>query len=486
MVAQVQTARRATPSQEVIFLDEDDELATVRAKLEATPADDVYLVVPRRAAILRTPLEFRILARFANELSADPVIVSGDANRRALARHEGLRTRKSIRSVRGLAGQSNGWSWGLWAIPEVIPLPSIGAVAGLLAIAAVAGLVALATVPVMKVTVSPRTMEQRRELEITVDPTARQTDVARAVVPGDVIQQRIEVVANAPATGTRTAARERARGELMFAGPAVAIPRGSIVAARNGARYQTDADAQVTGGQPARVPATALEPGAGGNVAAGQIVRIEVLGSGAPPGGLTVRNERPFAGGSDREARSVTEEDVNQVKQRLSARAREQVLAELFARATSDRSLVQPSLQLRAEIEQVEPAVDSEAEQVNGRFAGTASAVVFSNSVFNDLVRRIFINDAGAGWDLGIDRLRVGIPQVQGVDDQRRVKIKSASEATLVRQIDPAVVTERVRWKSPDGAREALASMGDMASQPAIELSPSWAPWAYRVEVVVK
>ena len=81
-------------SQELIFLDPDDDLGTVRAKLESSPAEDVFLVVPRRAATLRTPLEYRILARLADELSTDVTVVSADAGRRQLAHQEGLRTRR--------------------------------------------------------------------------------------------------------------------------------------------------------------------------------------------------------------------------------------------------------------------------------------------------------------------------------------------------------------------------------------------------------
>src|SRR6266508_1358309 len=96
-------ARAAGSNQEILFLDPDDDLGSIRAKLESVVADEVYLVIPRRASILRAPLEFRILARLAHDLSSETIIVTGDAGRRALARQEGLRTRRSGSSLRHLA-----------------------------------------------------------------------------------------------------------------------------------------------------------------------------------------------------------------------------------------------------------------------------------------------------------------------------------------------------------------------------------------------
>ena len=52
------------------------------------------------------------------------------------------------------------------------------------------------------------------------------------------------------------------------------------------------------------------------------------------------RNDRPIAGGTDRDGKVVTAEDIAKLKEQLQNRAREQALAELYARAGGDRSLV--------------------------------------------------------------------------------------------------------------------------------------------------
>ena len=96
-------ARKIAPrSQELVFLDADDDLGTIRSKLESSSAEEIYLVIPRRSSVLRTPLEFRILARIANEMSSETILVTDDPSRRRLANQEGFRTRRGLRTLKHL------------------------------------------------------------------------------------------------------------------------------------------------------------------------------------------------------------------------------------------------------------------------------------------------------------------------------------------------------------------------------------------------
>jgi hypothetical protein len=472
-------------TQEVIFLDPDDDLGTVRAKLESTAADEVYLVIPKRSTILRTPLEFRILARLTHELSSETIIVTTDGGRRSLARGEGLRTKRSVRSLRHLSRPPGTRSWGLPGLPDWLPLPSFTGMLLTLFLVGIAAVVAFGVLPVMKVTVSPQTLAQKKDFEILVDPNARQPDVARSTLPGEVLQQRVEVVGSTAATGQRRAGRDRARGEIAFISQnpqPVILPRGTVVVANNGAKFMTDLDLQVPAfsAGTAKVGITAQEAGTLGNVDVRQVTHLEAPGVDK----ITVRNDRPTGGGTDRDAKSVTPEDVNKLKEQLQVRAREQALAELYARAGGERSLVQQSVRLRPEGESFEPGIDAEADQVNGRLSVVATAVVFNNAEFNGMVQRLFLAGAGPGFDLPAAQLGVGTPQVLGMDDQR-VRLKTSSEALMIQQVNADDLTEKLRWKSVAEARTLLGATDGLAGGSRIELSPAWAPRAYRVEVAV-
>jgi hypothetical protein len=470
----------------VIFLDLDDDLGTVRAKLESSAADEVYLVIPKRSPILRTPLEFRILARLTHQLSSETIIVTRDGSRRSLAKQEGLRTRRSVRSLRHLSRPPGTRSWGLPGVPDWLPLPSFTGLLLTGLVATVAGVLVFGVLPVMKVTVQPQVVQQNQDLEILVDPSVKTVDLSRRIVPGEVLQQRVEVVGSMPATGAKKVGRDKARGEVMFISQnpqPVSIPRGTAIFTANNIKFITDQDVQV----PAlslgttRVGVTADAAGPGGNVDARTLVRIE----GPGIANIVPRNDRPIAGGTDRDGKVITADDVAKLKDQLQGRARDQALAELYARAGGDRSLVQQSVRLRPEGEAYDPGVDAEADQVNGRFAVTASAVVFVNADFNGLVQKTFLAIAGPGFDLPISQLGVGTPEVLGVDDTK-VRIRTKSSAGLVKQLNGDELVDKLRWKSPAEARTILSKVDGLSGTPKIEISPDWALRAYRVEVSVQ
>jgi len=352
-------------------------------------------------------------------------------------------------------------------------------IGGLLAV------VVFGVLPVMKVTVSPQVVPQQQDLEIIIDPTVKGVDLSRRLVPGEVLNQRVEVVGSMPASGGKKLGRDKARGEIMFISQnpqPVNVPRGTLVLTANNIRFTTDQDVSV----PAlslgttRVGVTAVEPGITGNVDARTLVRVE----GPGIANIVPRNDRPIAGGTDRDGKIITADDIARLKDQLQNRAREQALAELYARAGGDRSLVQQSVKLRPEGEAFDPAADAEADQVNGRYAVVASAIVFNNSDFNGMVQKTFLATAGPGFDLPISQLGVGTPEVLGVDDQK-VRIRTKSTAGLVRQINADELTEQLRWKSPAEVRAILARTDGLSGAPRIDLTPDWAPRAYRVEVSV-
>jgi len=468
----------------VIFLDLDDDLGTVRAKLESSAADEVYLVIPKRSPILRTPLEFRILARLTHQLSSETIIVTGDGNRRSLARQQGLRTRRSVRSLRHLSRPPGTRSWGLPGIPDWLPLPSFTGILLTGLVGGIAVVLLFGVLPVMKVSVQPQVVQQAQDLEIVIDPTVKTVDLSRRLVPGEILQQRVEVVGSMPAGGGKKVGRDKARGEVMFISQnpqPVSIPRGTIIVSNNNIKFATDQDVQVPALSLGTAPVgvTAVDAGPAGNVDARALTRIEGIPNIQP------RNDRPIAGGTDRDGKVVTADDVAKLKEQLQGRAREQALAELYARAGGDRSLVQQSVRLRPEGEAFDPGPDAEADQVNGRFAVVASAVVFVNSDFNGLVQKTFLAMAGPGFDLPIAQLGVGTPEVLGVDDNK-VRIRTKSQANLVKQVNGEELVDKLRWKSPAEARAILARTDGLSGSPRIDLSPDWALRAYRVEVAVQ
>ena len=473
-------------SQELIFLDPDDDLGTVRAKLESSPADDVFLVVPRRAATLRTPLEYRILARLAHELSTDVTVVSADAGRRQLAHQEGLRTRRGYTGVRHLAEAAGAPDDRdrLPQLPEWVPLPSVTSLVVLAVLVALGAVLVFGALPVMQVTITPASEAFQRELELTVDPAVRTADPATGVLPGETLQDRFDLAGSVPATGQKAVGSEQARGEVVFSngsGNAVTLPARTVLVARNGARFLTDAELRVNPYSfgTARVGVTAEQRGIAGNLDVNQMATTD-----PPLQGLTVTNQRPIAGGADRQAPAVAEGDRAKLKEQLTLRAREQAVAQFGARGGAAKSMPTTMLQVKLESETYTPSVDTESDQLSGTMTVSASIVGWDNQGLNSLVQKMLLDHYGPRYDLPMNQLRLLPPEVLNAQNGRmRVRVKA--DAMVVYNVDTDPVVSGLRGKTADEARAFLGSQPGLGGAPRIEISPSWAPRAYRIEVAV-
>src|SRR5690348_6473031 len=166
-------------SQELVFLDADDDLGTIRSKLESSSAEEIFLVIPRRSSVLRTPLEFRILARIANEMSSETILVTDDPARRRLANQEGFRTRRGLRTLKHLMLGPDQRPPRL-VVPDWVPLPTFMSFFSLIGLLAIAGLAVFGWYPQMQVTLVPQTRTVSQTVDITVDPDVKTADAASA------------------------------------------------------------------------------------------------------------------------------------------------------------------------------------------------------------------------------------------------------------------------------------------------------------------
>src|SRR5215216_1541039 len=265
---------KVTPrSQELVFLDADDDLGTIRSKLESSSAEEIYLVIPRRSTVLRTPLEFRILARIANEMSSETVLVTEDPARRRLAHQEGFRTPRGLRTLRHLMLAPDQRP-PRFVLPDWVPLPNFASFLSLVGLVAIALLVVLVAYPVMRITLVPQTTPVSRAVDITIDPDVRTADASTATLPGSLLSTNVDVSDSVSIPSDRTIGRDKARGEVTITNQRDApftLPKGATVRVEGGPKFVTDRDQALPPRVPVRITITAVEAGTGGNVGNGDI-----------------------------------------------------------------------------------------------------------------------------------------------------------------------------------------------------------------------
>lgn len=68
------------PKRKVIYIEIDDEVTSVYDRLQSLPAKEVYIVVPKRAALLQSVVNLKILRRKADDLGKTIGLITNDQN----------------------------------------------------------------------------------------------------------------------------------------------------------------------------------------------------------------------------------------------------------------------------------------------------------------------------------------------------------------------------------------------------------------------
>jgi hypothetical protein len=472
-------------SQDVIVADPDDDLGSLRSKIESTAAEEIFLLLPREAPVLRTPVEFRVFARMLQSLGSDLVIVSGDGERRRLARMAGFRTRRGLRGLLHLLppelAERYRFRWyRIWRWFPIAPVVSLlGPVAAALGLAGVAFFL----LPELRITLVPATDVDSALLEVRVEPGLQQADAQGRRLPGLTLVQRFEVEAQVPASGIGRRPAEAARGTVTFVNSrdqVLELPTGLVLVATNGVRFVTDSAARLGPNDlvGVSVPIHAVEAGSGGNVPAMAITRLLEPG----PPGLGVFNERPTAGGREIEYAESAERDYVALRDLLRQRAQEEAQVQLAALAGDQMTVVPDTVRVDIERETFSPGLRVATEAVTGRLTATVTALGFSNAAFTSLAEAAWTASLPAGFRPLGEPPAITPPEYVGLENGAAV-YRVGVRGRIARVMDPAVLAARLRGASVAEARAALSARGAPGEAIEVEIWPPWAPRAFRVQL---
>jgi hypothetical protein len=253
-----------------------------------------------------------------------------------------------------------------------------------------------------------------------------------------------------------------------------------VVRVDGGPKFTTDQEVNLPPNIPVRVGITAADPGSGGNVAPGQITRFE----GGQTDNLEVTNQRATSGGTDRQARVVTDDDRKKLRDNLLQQAKDKAAFDLRSRAGQDRTLPEASLNVTPGDVQYDQQPGAEAEQLTGRMTATGKGTVFNNLAYNDLVGKMLALSAGPDTKLS-GAPTIPPPGVLKVDGQK-VTLRAQASGVAERDLNASEIEQALRGKSLRDAREYVGRLTGLAQPPQVELTPGWAPLAFRVNVEVR
>ena len=472
-------------SQDVIVADRDDDLGSLRSKIESTAADEIFLVLPREAAVLRSALEFRVFARMLQSLASDVVVVSGDGDRRRLARMAGFRTRRGLRGLLHLMPPDQAerfrfrwyrfWRW----FPVVPFLTVVGPTLLLIGLA----LAALVVVPELRVTMQPVTDVDSALLDVRVDPGVRQPDAVSRRLPGTILSERFEIEVSVPATGVGRRPTGVAQGLVTFVNSrenVLVVPEGLVLVAMNGTRFATESEVRLPPNTlvGARIGVRALEPGPAGNVPAMAITRLV----DTHPPGLGLFNERPTEGGREEEFPEAAERDFIAVRGELQRQLDQAARARLVALGRDEYTIVGDTLRIETEKESFSPGLRAPTTEVSGRVTVQATALAYPNAAFNRLAEAAWAASLPAGFRPSGGSAELTVPEYLGLESGSAL-YRVGVRGRIVRVMDGEALAARLRGATLDEARVALATRSGLGAPVVIEMWPTWAPRAFRLRL---
>jgi hypothetical protein len=488
--------------EQIIYLEIDDDILTVRDRLRRAQSKNVLLVIPAGCKALQRPLDLRLLRRQAAALGQNVALVSGNAALRDMAQEEGFTVFAGLSMGRRIARRARGWRaadlpglvglrarlkqsqnprWWRWLLGPLAFFVVLGALA--------AGV--LTIWPSATVGVVPAREPIGVSVWVEADVSTRMVDWDRLRMPARVVQIDVVDRGEVETTGVTNVAAESAGGQVLFVNLTqreIGIPAGTIVSTSAGTpvRFRTVSATTVGPRARVRVPIEALEGGPGSNVRAYMINRVE----GVLASSLSVTNESGTGGGTTDQVRRVTHGDKQQVSdlliRKLIQKGYTTVNADLEGEFMPVETMWINQYSIRTNYDH---HVNDKSDTLALEMRGVVGGVVVSEETAQEMARRALERQVREGFHLVPDSVHISPGGATEVDpDTGVVRVLMDGVGLMEADIDALLLQSAIRGRPVDEALAYLRRSLPIEAEPTLEVRPEWmlrVPWlSFRISIV--
>ncbi len=503
--------------EQILQLDPHDDYTSARDKMGWVQTQRVLLIWPPRGQVLNRRLDLLLLHRHAHRLGAQLALVTRDAGVRAHAAELGLPVFDSVDATRRVRWRSR--------VPRVRPdrrrpRPDTDAIRRafftrqqrawprwlsvtarslifLLGLAAILAL-AYALVPGATLTLTAASQPLSVAAALRASPDQFEVDPAAGLLPARRLRVEVQDTALIPTTGEVAVPDAPATGNVVFTnliGTPATIPAGASLRTTSGTpvRFATLQPAVVEGrlGATVTVPVRAVNPGPGGNVAAGQINAIDgPLGTQ-----LAVTNPAATEGGSLAERAAVAAADRETARAQLTAQLQSLAQSALEAQLRPGEFLVAETVTITQVLaESFDRAVGEPADALGLTLRLAATGLVVSDVDAQAAAAAELRRQIPPGTTLTAAPLRFARDPQVTVDGDGLIRLTVTAEGLVVQQVAVDEARRSVLGLPIEAAAQQLQAALPLAAPPQITLTPDWyarywprLPWLWlRVDVVVQ
>lgn len=338
-------------------------------------------------------------------------------------------------------------------------------------------------IPSATLTITP----VREHIDVTVrivaDPTVQTVDLERSIIPATILQIEIEETAGIETTGSEDVAPTMASGTVIFTNQSdqpVTIPAGTTVNTSAGAivRFRTLDAVNISGGSNA-IAVVAIEAlpqfaGPAGNVPAYTINYID----GPLNEILTVENTDPTSGGMVPSNRIVAESDHDRLMASVRGAIQQQALEELSAMIGEHQTIVPESIHIaetRPEWTAFTAGIGEEAASVSLSMRAIVQAVVLDDRMVNQAAFAGLAQRIPDGQIVDTTSISFTRSTVETIDEAGRTVFLANVSGDVTSAVDHETIKQAVAGMSIDAAHRYVSEMVSFAPDqvPQVTVWPS-------------
>ena len=481
---------------QLIPLESHDDVISIRDRLSWAKTARILLIWPKSERITLRPLDLKVLQRHAATLGAQlglvtrhhnicreaqalgiPVFNStGQAQRKHWPDRNPVRKRvrrlprQDLRETRMQIGvREEAW--------RSQPVVRIGYFSlGVLAVLVIASMF----IPRARVVLMPETDTQTATLPILADPSV-DTVFITGSIPSRELSLGVEGSLEAPVTGRVPIPQNKANGTVTFRNlteQPVNITVGTVLTSTGlpGIHFLTVEAGELEAGlqETVDVPVQAENAGSAGNVDAGAILAIE----GDLGLLITVTNEEPTTGGSDRMMEAATERDRARLHENLLVELENQALIKMETMLAPSDQIFSDTLKVGQILEEnFEPPPGQPGKNVKLSMRVEFVASYASEKDLTELASTVLNASLPEGFAATQAPLEFEPLNAQLTDERGVTRWSVRVSRQLKKKLDTGRIIPLIQGRSMAAATTRLNETLRLSKPAEIQLDPAWWPW---------
>ena len=335
-------------------------------------------------------------------------------------------------------------------------------------------------IPGARIEYLPDVETQSLTLELSANPQYNTFNLS-GTLPAHRLSITVEGRGEIETTGTIGIPDRHATGIVEFTNltnQEISIPRGTVLRTSDSSssiRFTTTTETTLDpdSGAKTSVPVEATNPGSQGNLPAQSLVIIE----GDLSRSLTVINQEPTSGGSERMSRSPKLEDYQTLKEDLMASLWETTLEE--AQVTLDqKDVILDSVARKAVIiEETFSPPEPQPSSTLSLLLRVEYELLYLNWTELEAMGNAILNATlPAGYHAQAESYQVTSISPPQIDDQENVRWKASLSRQIFAAENLSSSLKKILGRSPEKAADLLQTEMDLSHRPEISTFPDWWP----------